>query len=280
VSSSIADAVNGVLPHLHARDLRFVFVSQAPLAKLQAYKRRMGWSFPWVSSARTDFNFDLGFSRTAEQSREAVALMMASELPPIVEHNARSTGTDIVGYLTESPGFSTFVTDDDAVYHAYATGRGNLTVRAKLHVETTKQGRGRVVIDEIPYQIQKNTITTRIVDPPPPPAGQESNADMLYDAGERIVAVNIGPGLSTTGFSCAGSSYVGVGITADPGTERIILVGDNTPASRAGLQHDDIVLNPEVWRDSHREGVVLEVTILREHVEMTVRVRVGRICIE
>ncbi|HET7159681.1 MAG TPA: DUF899 family protein, partial [Burkholderiales bacterium] len=57
VNSSIADAVNGVLPHLHARDLRFVFVSQAPLEKLQAYKRRMGWSFPWVSSAHTDFNF-------------------------------------------------------------------------------------------------------------------------------------------------------------------------------------------------------------------------------
>ncbi len=131
VNSSIADAVNGVLPHLHARDLRFVFVSQAPLEKLQAYKRRMGWSFQWVSSARTDFNFDLGFSRTEEQSREAVALMMESGLaasglppsglPPIVEHNASATGTDIVGYLTESPGFSTFVTDDDSVYHSYST---------------------------------------------------------------------------------------------------------------------------------------------------------------
>jgi len=121
VNSSIADAVNGVLPHLHARDVRFVFVSQAPLEKLQAYKRRMGWSFPWVSSARTNFNFDFGFSRTEEQSREAVALMMEGGLPPIVEHNASATGTDIVGYLTESPGFSTFVHDDDAVYHSYST---------------------------------------------------------------------------------------------------------------------------------------------------------------
>ena len=126
VNSSIADAVNGVLPHLHARDVRFVFVSQAPLEKLQAYKRRMGWSFPWVSSARTDFNFDLGFSRTEEQSREAVALMMESGLspsglPPIVEHNASAARTDIVGYLTESPGFSTFVNDDDTVYHSYST---------------------------------------------------------------------------------------------------------------------------------------------------------------
>jgi hypothetical protein len=57
-------------------------------------------------------------------------------------------------------------------------------------------------------------------------------------------------------------------------------VGDNTPASRAGLQHDDIVLNPEVWRDAHQEGVVLHVAILREGARMTVRVRVGKICIE
>ncbi len=131
VNSSIADAVNGVLPHLHARDVSFIFVSQAPLEKLQAYKRRMGWSFPWVSSTRTDFNFDLGFSRTEEQSRAAVALLMESGLaasglppsglPPIVEHNASATGTDIVGYLTESPGFSTFANDDDTVYHAYST---------------------------------------------------------------------------------------------------------------------------------------------------------------
>src|SRR5262245_58763577 len=132
VNSSIADAVNGVLSHLHARDVTFVFVSQAPLEKLQAYKRRMGWSFPWVSSAPSDFNVDLGFSRTQEQSREAVAPMLENGgrdaftaagggLPPIVAQNAHSTGTDIIGYLTESPGFSTFVRDDGAVYHAYST---------------------------------------------------------------------------------------------------------------------------------------------------------------
>jgi predicted dithiol-disulfide oxidoreductase (DUF899 family) len=100
-----------------------------------------------VSSAHTDFNFDLGFSRTEEQSREAVARMMApalaavgadaadergvepvdlvvertSGLPPIVEQNARSTGTDVVGYLTESPGFSAFVRDDGTTYQVYST---------------------------------------------------------------------------------------------------------------------------------------------------------------
>jgi len=120
VNSSIADAVDGVLPHLHARDATVVFVSQAPLEKLQSYKRRMGWSFPWVSSAGTDFNFDLGFSQTLQQSRQWVATM-ADSLPPIVEHNARSSGTDPVGYLTESPGFSTFARDESAVYQAYST---------------------------------------------------------------------------------------------------------------------------------------------------------------
>ena len=121
VNSSIADAVNGVLPHLHARDSTVVFVSQAPLETLRAYKRRMGWSFPWVSSAGTDFNFDLGFSQTVQQSRQWVATM-ADSLPPIVEHNARSSGTDPVGYLTESPGFSAFVLNDGAVYQTYQTG--------------------------------------------------------------------------------------------------------------------------------------------------------------
>jgi len=58
--SSIADAVNGVVPHLNAHDVTMLFVSQGPLEKLQAYRRRMDWSFPWVSSANSDFNFDLG----------------------------------------------------------------------------------------------------------------------------------------------------------------------------------------------------------------------------
>src|ERR671936_772874 len=68
--SSMADGIDGLLPHLHARDVTFAFVSQAPLEKLQAYKRRMGWTFPWVSAARSEFNFDLGFSRTEQQTRE------------------------------------------------------------------------------------------------------------------------------------------------------------------------------------------------------------------
>jgi len=123
--SSMADGIDGVLQHLHARDVTFLFVSQAPLEKLQAYQRRMGWSIPWVSTAHTDFNFDLGFSSSEEQTREAVAPMLEAGMPPIVAHNAGSTGTDIVGYLTELFGFSSFVRDGDTVYHTYSTtGRG------------------------------------------------------------------------------------------------------------------------------------------------------------
>jgi predicted dithiol-disulfide oxidoreductase (DUF899 family) len=122
--SSMADGINGVLPHLHARDVTFLLVSQAPLEKLQAYKRRMGWGIPWVSSTPTDFNFDLGFSSTEAQTREAVT-PIESALPPIAAHNANATGTDLIGYLTQLFGFSAFVRDDGTVYHTYSTtGRG------------------------------------------------------------------------------------------------------------------------------------------------------------
>ena len=119
--ASIADAVNGVLPHLNARDVTTLFVSQAPLAKLQAYKRRMGWSFPWVSSADTEFNVDLGFSNTEESTRDWVAPILEA-LPPIAARNASETGTDVVRYLTQGQGFSVFVRDGATVYHTYSTG--------------------------------------------------------------------------------------------------------------------------------------------------------------
>ncbi len=98
-----------------------LFVSQAPIEKLRAYKRRMGWSFPWVSSANSEFNIDLGFSSSEEETREWVVPML-DELPPIVASNARATGTNEVGYLTETHGFSAFVLDDDVVYQTYSTG--------------------------------------------------------------------------------------------------------------------------------------------------------------
>src|SRR6266508_1263555 len=103
VNSSIADGLDALL-----------LVSRAPLAKLQAYKQRMGWSLPWVSSANSDFNFDFGASSTQEQ-------MPPGGLPPIVGQNAAAAGTDILGYLSESPVMSAFTLQDGAVYQTYAT---------------------------------------------------------------------------------------------------------------------------------------------------------------
>jgi predicted dithiol-disulfide oxidoreductase (DUF899 family) len=119
-NSSMADAFDGMLPHLHARDVTLLLVSQAPLPKLQAYKRRMGWEIGWASAANTDFNFDLGVSYTPEQVRGWG--LTAGTLPAIVPSNAAATGTDINGYLTESPAVSVFTLRDGVVYQTYAAG--------------------------------------------------------------------------------------------------------------------------------------------------------------
>lgn len=116
--------------------------------------------------------------------------------------------------------------------------------------------------------------------PPPAAAWFAMSAERLRDAGDRIVGVDLLADPSAGALACPGSSYVGVGITADPRTERIVMVGDDTPASRGGLRHDDIVLNPEVWREAHEDGAVLLVRVARESGQATLRVRVGRICIE
>jgi predicted dithiol-disulfide oxidoreductase (DUF899 family) len=128
VNSSIADSIDGLVPHLHARDATMILVSQAPIEKIQPYKRRMGWTIPWVSSSPSTFNFDFGFSQSEAAAREAVQRVTVpgrdlreGAFPTVVAHNALAAGTDIAGYLTEAPGFSTFVREGDDVYHAYST---------------------------------------------------------------------------------------------------------------------------------------------------------------
>ena len=123
VNSSMADGFDGLLPHLHARDVTMLLVSQAPLPKLQAYRRRLGWRIPWVSSAGTDFNFDFGASYTDEQVRSWS--LDEKTLPPIVARNATASGTDITGYMTQSPAVSVFTLQDGVVYQTYsAAARG------------------------------------------------------------------------------------------------------------------------------------------------------------
>ena len=100
--------------------MTLLLVSQAPLAKLQAYRERMGWSLPWVSAANTDVNFAFGASSTVEQVRGWAAPIVDS-LPPIVRSNADATGTDTFGYLTEAPMLTAFTLSDGCVYQTYAT---------------------------------------------------------------------------------------------------------------------------------------------------------------
>src|SRR3989454_314207 len=134
--STIADGFNGFAVHLANHDVTLAAVSRAPLAKLQAYKRRMGWSFPWASSSGSDFNADFNASFTEEQQREGGIEYnyrrepawqvrsdegMASRMPGTpVGDNAAMTGTDPATYTRERPGMSAFALEDGIVYHAYS----------------------------------------------------------------------------------------------------------------------------------------------------------------
>jgi predicted dithiol-disulfide oxidoreductase (DUF899 family) len=117
--SSMVDGFDGLLPHLHARDVMLLLVSRAPVERLAAYKQRMGWSIPWVSSANNDFSFDVGASLHVEQVRENMP--PEGDLPPIAGHNAAATGTDLPEYIAELPAMSAFTLQDGAVYQTYGT---------------------------------------------------------------------------------------------------------------------------------------------------------------
>jgi len=116
VCSSGADTYSGAVEHLMARDVTFLCISRAPLEKLQAYQRRMGWNFPWVSSNGSDFNFDFGASHTKEE----LTPRLQGNLGP-VPGLAADCGTDPAGYLSEGPVFSAFALEDGVVYLTYST---------------------------------------------------------------------------------------------------------------------------------------------------------------
>ena len=102
--SSLIDHAEGARPHLEHHDVAFVVVSRAPLEKLEAYKRRMGWTVPWVSSARSDFNYDFLVSSTPEH--------------PLREHNFRAVEGDPPH--GELPGMSAFAREGARVFHTYS----------------------------------------------------------------------------------------------------------------------------------------------------------------
>jgi predicted dithiol-disulfide oxidoreductase (DUF899 family) len=135
--SSIADGFNGFAVHLAHHDVTLCAVSRAPLAKLSAYKRRMGWTFPWASSFGSDFNFDFDVSLTEDEQREgpeynyrreiprqertANASIPSRSTPEAPTTFAAMSGTDSDTYARERPGLSAFVLDEGFVYHAYST---------------------------------------------------------------------------------------------------------------------------------------------------------------
>jgi predicted dithiol-disulfide oxidoreductase (DUF899 family) len=124
VCSSAADTFNGAVPHLNARDVKFLCASRAPLERLQAYKQRMGWSFPWVSSGGSDFNQDFGASRTEEELKP---FLESGDLGP-VPGLAAKCGTDAAGYLAEAPVLSIFALAGGVVHHTYSTTARGLEV--------------------------------------------------------------------------------------------------------------------------------------------------------
>jgi predicted dithiol-disulfide oxidoreductase (DUF899 family) len=134
--SAMADGFNGIAVHLANHDVMLWAISRTPLAKLQAYKRRMGWTFPWASSHGSDFNFDFNVAFTEEQqheggieynyqrepawqlrSNEGMASRM--EGTPVAD-SAAMTGTDVATYTRDRPGLSAFVLEDGVVHHTYS----------------------------------------------------------------------------------------------------------------------------------------------------------------
>jgi predicted dithiol-disulfide oxidoreductase (DUF899 family) len=130
--SSIADGFNGIVVHLANHDVTLSAVSRAPLAKLQAYQRRMEWTFPWASSFGSDFNFDFNISLTEQQQREGTVEYNYAREAPVVDIPSRTTpdgattfaimsGTDTATYARERPGVSAFVLEDGVIYHTYSS---------------------------------------------------------------------------------------------------------------------------------------------------------------
>ncbi|HJU10077.1 MAG TPA: DUF899 domain-containing protein [Candidatus Binataceae bacterium] len=128
--SSIADGFNGFVVHLANHDVMLWAVSRAPLQKIQTYKRRMGWTFPWASSFGSDFNFDFNVAITEEQQRRGNVeynfersrnALDAKQVPENVARTAGMCGTDALTFTRDRPGMSTFVLEGGVVYHTYST---------------------------------------------------------------------------------------------------------------------------------------------------------------
>jgi predicted dithiol-disulfide oxidoreductase (DUF899 family) len=147
--SAIADGFNGFAVHLEHHDVGMVAVSRAPLAALQAYKRRMGWTFPWVSSLDSDFSFDFNTSFTEEQQdsgsvdynyrpRDTTWVREGGTSP-----HATMCGVDAATYVREMPGMSAFVREDGVIHHTYSTYARGLDGLWGMHQWLDRAPKGR-----------------------------------------------------------------------------------------------------------------------------------------
>jgi predicted dithiol-disulfide oxidoreductase (DUF899 family) len=150
--SAIADCFEGSVVHLANHDVTLGAVSRAPLATLQAYKRRMGWSFPWASSLGGDFNFDFNVSVTEEQQRKGDVeynyergghAMDVTPAPKPVAELASEVGTDPATYARERPGMSAFALEDGVVYHTYTAYARGLDVLWGIYQWLDRAPKGR-----------------------------------------------------------------------------------------------------------------------------------------
>jgi predicted dithiol-disulfide oxidoreductase (DUF899 family) len=152
VCSSGADTYDGAVPHLNARDVTFLCVSRAPLEKLLAYRERMGWSFPWVSSEGSDFNYDYGATHTEEQ---IAPFLSSGNLGPVPDLAARC-GTDPAGYISEGPVLSAFARDGDEVYLTYSTTARGLEPMLGYYGLLDRVPKGRDEGDSAPVWIKRH----------------------------------------------------------------------------------------------------------------------------
>ncbi len=149
--SSIADGFNGFFVHLINHDVMFWAVSRAPLKKLQAFKKRMGWTFPWASSFHTDFNRDYSVGFTEEQQQTGgIEYNWRREPPMPVKSDgggaapfAKLAGTDVATYVRERPGMSAFALEDGAVYHTYSAYARGLDALWGMYAWLDRAPKGR-----------------------------------------------------------------------------------------------------------------------------------------
>ncbi|MFL5493843.1 MAG: DUF899 domain-containing protein [Gemmatimonadales bacterium] len=148
--SAIADGFNGSVVHLANHDVTLCAVSRAPLAKLQAYKQRMGWGFPWASSFGGDFNYDFSTSITEEQQRAGVVEYnyRSMDVRPMLDaapvaRIAAGLGTDAATYARELPGMSAFALEDGVVYHTYSAYARGLDALWGMYQWLDRAPRGR-----------------------------------------------------------------------------------------------------------------------------------------